>query len=102
MFIFKPTILFSSISVVFFFVPQRLMGGAEGGMPVMNGTAGAHGAEDYQQWMESKVAQGKASPQFPRHGGDVYSNTLPVRKVAPAKNKATLSKDTGTGGKPIY
>lgn len=69
------------------------MGGAEGGMPVMNGTAGAHAAEDYQQWMESKVAQGKASPQFPRHGGDVYSNTLPVRKVAPAKSKATLSKD---------
>ncbi|XP_075891190.1 BAR/IMD domain-containing adapter protein 2 isoform X2 [Nelusetta ayraudi] len=71
---------------------QRLMGGAEGGMPVMNGTAGAHAAEDYQQWMESKVAQGKASPQFPRHGGDVYSNTLPVRKVAPAKSKATLTE----------
>lgn len=70
------------------------MGGAEGGVPVMNGTAGAHAAEDYQQWMESKVAQGKASPQFPRHGGDVYSNTLPVRKAAPAKSKATLSKDT--------
>lgn len=69
------------------------MGGAEGGVPVMNGTGGAHAAEDYQQWMESKVAQGKASPQFPRHGGDVYSNTLPVRKVAPAKSKATLSKD---------
>lgn len=72
------------------------MGGAEGGLPVMNGTGGPHAAEDYQQWMESKVAQGKASPQFPRHGGDVYSNTLPVRKVAPAKSKATLSKDALT------
>lgn len=73
---------------------QRLMGGADGGMPVMNGTAGAHGGEDYQQWMEGKIAQGKASPQTQRtHGGEVYSNTLPVRKVAPAKSKATLSKD---------
>ncbi|XP_029934135.1 brain-specific angiogenesis inhibitor 1-associated protein 2 isoform X2 [Myripristis murdjan] len=71
---------------------QRLMGGVDGGMPVMNGTAGAHGGEDYQQWMESKVAQGKASPQTQRHGGEVYSNTLPVRKVAPAKSKATLTE----------
>lgn len=69
------------------------MGGAEGGMAVMNGTAGAHGGEDYQQWMEGKVAQGKVSPQIQRHGGEVYSNTLPVRKVAPAKSKTTLSKD---------
>lgn len=60
----------------------------------MNGTAGAHGGEDYQQWMEGKVAQGKASPQTQRHGGEVYSNTLPVRKVAPAKSKTTLSKIT--------
>lgn len=73
---------------------QRLMGGVDGGMPVMNGTGGAHGGEDYQQWMEGKVAQGKASPQTQRHGGEVYSNTLPVRKVAPAKSKTTLSKDT--------
>lgn len=60
----------------------------------MNGTAGAHGAEDYQQWMEGKVAQGKASPQGQRHGAEVYSNTLPVRKVAPAKGKTTLSKSS--------
>lgn len=59
----------------------------------MNGTAGAHGGDDYQQWMEGKVAQGKVSPQTQRHGGEVYSNTLPVRKVAPAKSKTTLSKD---------
>lgn len=70
------------------------MGGVEGAMPVLNGTAGAHGGEDYQQWMESKVAQGKASPQTQRHGGEVYSNTLPVRKAAPAKSKTTLSKKT--------
>nr|XP_046232256.1 brain-specific angiogenesis inhibitor 1-associated protein 2 isoform X3 [Scatophagus argus] len=71
---------------------QRLMGGVEGGMTVMNGTAGAHGGEDYQQWMEGKVAQGKASPQTQRHAGEVYSNTLPVRKVAPAKSKTTLTE----------
>ncbi|XP_074476882.1 BAR/IMD domain-containing adapter protein 2 isoform X3 [Sebastes fasciatus] len=71
---------------------QRLMGGVEGGMAVMNGTAGAHGGDDYQQWMEGKVAQGKPSPQTQRHGGEVYSNTLPVRKVAPAKSKTTLTE----------
>ncbi|XP_005453704.1 brain-specific angiogenesis inhibitor 1-associated protein 2 isoform X7 [Oreochromis niloticus] len=71
---------------------QRLMGGVEGGMPVMNGTAGVHGGEDYQQWMEGKIAQGKASPQTQRHGGEVYSNTLPVRKAAPAKSKTTLTE----------
>ncbi|XP_035468021.2 brain-specific angiogenesis inhibitor 1-associated protein 2 isoform X3 [Scophthalmus maximus] len=69
---------------------QRLMGAVEGGMPVMNGTGGAHGGEDYQQWMEGKVAQSKASPGTQRHGGEVYSNTLPVRKAAPAKSKTTL------------
>ncbi|XP_039644532.1 brain-specific angiogenesis inhibitor 1-associated protein 2 isoform X3 [Perca fluviatilis] len=68
---------------------QRLM---DGGMPVMNGTGGAHGGEDYQQWMEGKVAQSKASPQTQRHGGEGYSNTLPVRKVAPAKSKTTLTE----------
>ncbi|XP_031698704.1 brain-specific angiogenesis inhibitor 1-associated protein 2 isoform X8 [Anarrhichthys ocellatus] len=71
---------------------QRMLGGVEGGMPAMNGTAGAHGGEDYHQWMEGKVAQGKASPQTQRHGGEVYSNTLPVRKVAPAKSKTTLTE----------
>lgn len=78
----------------FFFVPQRLTGGLEGGMMAMNGTAGPQGVEDYQQWMEGKVAQGKASAHSQRHGGDVYSNTLPVRKVAPAKSKTSLSKST--------
>ncbi|XP_023805066.1 brain-specific angiogenesis inhibitor 1-associated protein 2 isoform X5 [Oryzias latipes] len=64
---------------------QRLMGGVDGG--AMNGAAGG---EDYQQWMEAKVAQGKTSPQTQRHGAEVYSNTLPVRKVAPTKGKAPL------------
>lgn len=59
--------------------------GALGQMPVMNG---AHGADDYQQWMEAKVSQGKVSPQTQRH--EVYSNTLPVRKAAPQKSKAPL------------
>lgn len=63
------------------------MGGVDGG--AMNGAAGG---EDYQQWMEAKVAQGKTSPQTQRHGAEVYSNTLPVRKVAPTKGKAPLSK----------
>ncbi|XP_061886672.1 brain-specific angiogenesis inhibitor 1-associated protein 2 isoform X4 [Entelurus aequoreus] len=61
--------------------PQRLM---EGGAGPSNGTAG-----DYQQWAESKVS---TSPQVQRHGADVYSNTLPVRKAAPAKSKASLTE----------
>ncbi|CAL1599869.1 unnamed protein product [Knipowitschia caucasica] len=59
-------------------------------MPVLNG---AHAAEDYQQWMEAKVSQGKSSPQTHRH--EVYSNTLPVRKAAPQKNK-TAQMETRT------
>lgn len=70
---------------------QRLTGGVEGGMMAMNGTAGPQGGEDYQQWMEGKLTQGKASLHSQRPGGDVYSNTLPVRKVAPAKTKTSLS-----------
>ncbi|KAM3860092.1 BAR/IMD domain-containing adapter protein 2 [Diretmus argenteus] len=70
---------------------QRLMGGVDGGT-VMNGTTGAHGGEDYQHWMEAKAAQSKASPQPQRQGGEVYSHTLPVRKVAPAKTKTTLTE----------
>ncbi|XP_038141334.1 brain-specific angiogenesis inhibitor 1-associated protein 2-like isoform X2 [Cyprinodon tularosa] len=59
----------------------------DGAMPAMNGAAGG---EDYQQWMESKAAQSKASPQPQRHGAEVYSNTLPVRKAAPTKSKTPL------------
>lgn len=70
---------------------QRLVGGVEAEMQVMNGAAGG---EDYQQWMEVKVAQGKSLPQSQRHGAEVYSNTLPVRKAAPSKSKTTLSMCT--------
>lgn len=73
-----------------------MLGAVEGGMAAMNGSAGARGGEDYQQWMEGKVAQAKAPPQTQRHAGEVYSNTLPVRKAAPAKSKTTLSEDTHT------
>nr|XP_040033193.1 brain-specific angiogenesis inhibitor 1-associated protein 2 isoform X2 [Gasterosteus aculeatus aculeatus] len=71
---------------------QRMLGAVDGGMAAMNGSAGARGGEDYQQWMEGKVAQAKAPPQTQRHAGEVYSNTLPVRKAAPAKSKTTLTE----------
>lgn len=72
-------------------LPQRMMGMES--VPMLNGTAGAHGGEDYQHWMDSQAAQGKsASTQVHRHSGEVYSNTLPVRKVAPTKSKSTLGK----------
>ncbi|XP_049320412.1 brain-specific angiogenesis inhibitor 1-associated protein 2 isoform X3 [Astyanax mexicanus] len=70
---------------------QRMMGVE--GVPVVNGTAGVHGVEDYQHWMDGKAAHAKTpSPQVHRHGGDTYSNTLPVRKVAPIKGKSTLAE----------
>ncbi|CAB1433955.1 unnamed protein product, partial [Pleuronectes platessa] len=54
---------------------QRLMGGGESGMPVMNGSAGAHGGEDYQQWMEGKVAQGKGlAPEPAARGGGLLQH----------------------------
>lgn len=62
---------------------QRMLGAGDAAMPVMNGGAGG---EDYQQWMEGKVAQGKASR------GEVYSNTLPVRKAGPAKTRTPLTE----------
>ncbi|XP_072523088.1 BAR/IMD domain-containing adapter protein 2 isoform X2 [Salminus brasiliensis] len=70
---------------------QRMMGVES--VPIVNGTAGVHGVEDYQHWMDGKAAQAKAaSPQVHRHGSDIYSNTLPVRKVAPIKSKSTLAE----------
>ncbi|XP_056433575.1 brain-specific angiogenesis inhibitor 1-associated protein 2-like [Gadus chalcogrammus] len=67
---------------------QRLMqGGAEGGVASLNGSAGPHGGgDDYQQWMEAKAAKSSGS----QAGAQGYSNTLPVRKGAPAKHKAAL------------
>ncbi|XP_037134160.1 brain-specific angiogenesis inhibitor 1-associated protein 2-like isoform X2 [Syngnathus acus] len=55
--------------------PQRLMEG---------------GAEHYQQWSESQVAAGAAAA-LPR-GKTSYSNTLPIRKAAPAGSKTSLAE----------
>ncbi|KAK3560068.1 hypothetical protein QTP86_033791 [Hemibagrus guttatus] len=70
---------------------QRMMGMES--VPMLNGTAGAHGGEDYQHWIDSQAAQGKSGPtQVHRHSSEIYSNTLPVRKVAPTKSKSTLAE----------
>ncbi|XP_056431448.1 brain-specific angiogenesis inhibitor 1-associated protein 2a isoform X1 [Gadus chalcogrammus] len=74
----------------------RLMGPE--GMAMVNGTTGVHG-DDY--WTEGgggggsagPVQGGPPSPQGPPQGqpqrqvSEVYSNTLPVRRPAPAKSK---------------
>ncbi|KAF5901823.1 brain-specific angiogenesis inhibitor 1-associated protein 2-like isoform X5, partial [Clarias magur] len=72
--------------------PGRLMG--PDGMSLVNGTTGLQG-EEY--WGEGGVSQGRpASPQPQsqtqpqRQVSEVYSNTLPVRRPQPAKNKATV------------
>ncbi|XP_077406758.1 BAR/IMD domain-containing adapter protein 2 isoform X2 [Vanacampus margaritifer] len=44
------------------------------------------GAEHYQQWPESKVAP------VPPQGKTAYSNTLPIRRAAPAKSKTSLAE----------
>ncbi|XP_027018943.1 brain-specific angiogenesis inhibitor 1-associated protein 2-like protein 1 isoform X8 [Tachysurus fulvidraco] len=70
---------------------KRMMGMES--VPMLNGTAGAHGGEDYQHWMDSQAAQAKsASTQVHRNSSEIYSNTLPVRKVAPTKSKSTLAE----------
>ncbi|XP_051959385.1 brain-specific angiogenesis inhibitor 1-associated protein 2 isoform X3 [Xyrauchen texanus] len=68
---------------------QTRMMGAES-VPMLNGTSGVHGGEEYHRWMETRAAHEKSSAQIHRHGGETYSNTLPVRKVALAKPKNTL------------
>ncbi|TRY60705.1 hypothetical protein DNTS_013995 [Danionella cerebrum] len=60
-------------------------------VPIVNGSS-MHGGEDYQHWMESRAAQEKPSQQLHRQGGEAFSNTLPVRKVAPVKPKNTLAE----------
>ncbi|XP_062858957.1 brain-specific angiogenesis inhibitor 1-associated protein 2 isoform X4 [Trichomycterus rosablanca] len=69
---------------------QRMMGMES--VSMVNGTAGTHGGEDYQRWIDSQAAQSKASQQVHRHGSETYSNTLPVRKVAPTKSRSTLAE----------
>ncbi|XP_022529185.1 brain-specific angiogenesis inhibitor 1-associated protein 2a isoform X5 [Astyanax mexicanus] len=73
---------------------QRLMG--PDGMSLVNGTTGMQG-EDY--WTEAGVPQGRpaspqpqSQPQPQRQVSDVYSNTLPVRRPQPAKNKTSVGE----------
>ncbi|XP_026132394.1 brain-specific angiogenesis inhibitor 1-associated protein 2-like isoform X1 [Carassius auratus] len=66
---------------------QTRMMGVEG-VPIMNGS-GVHVGEDYQRWMETRAAHEKPAH---RQGGETFSNTLPVRKVAPVKPKNTLAE----------
>ncbi|XP_073683909.1 BAR/IMD domain-containing adapter protein 2 isoform X2 [Garra rufa] len=66
---------------------QSRMMGADS-VPIMNGS-GVHVGEDYQRWMETRAAHEKPAH---RHGGETFSNTLPVRKVAPVKPKNTLAE----------
>ncbi|KAM9463245.1 BAR/IMD domain-containing adapter protein 2 isoform 5-T5 [Clarias gariepinus] len=63
---------------------KRMMG--MDSVPMLNGTSGARGGEDYQHWVDSQAAQAKSAST------QVYSNTLPVRKVAPTKSKSTLAE----------
>ncbi|XP_056608715.1 brain-specific angiogenesis inhibitor 1-associated protein 2a isoform X5 [Triplophysa dalaica] len=74
----------------------RLMGPE--GMSLVNGTTGVHG-EEY--WTDERGAQGRPpSPQSQsqtpnqpqRQVSDVYSNTLPVRRPQPAKNKTAVGE----------
>ncbi|KAG5279777.1 hypothetical protein AALO_G00081470 [Alosa alosa] len=74
----------------------RLMG--PDGMSMVNGTTGVP-PEEF--WGEGAVPQGRPpSPQPPsqaqpppqRQVSDVYSNTLPVRRPAPAKNKTSVGE----------
>lgn len=73
------------------------------GMSMVNGTTGVQG-EEY--WADegtmsisqvrpsspSTQAQGQSQAQPQRQVSDVYSNTLPVRRPAPAKNKNPVGK----------
>lgn len=64
---------------------------------MVNGTTGVHGEEYWtdggtmsQVRPSSPQTQGQAQPQ--KQVSDVYSNTLPVRRPAPAKNKNPVGK----------
>ncbi|XP_051792503.1 brain-specific angiogenesis inhibitor 1-associated protein 2 isoform X4 [Erpetoichthys calabaricus] len=72
----------------------RMMG--PDGVPAMNGTAGVGSIEDYNQWTDGKLSQSKppSPPQGQRQLNEFYSNTLPVRKAAPAKGKAMMENRT--------
>ncbi|XP_031428999.1 brain-specific angiogenesis inhibitor 1-associated protein 2a isoform X2 [Clupea harengus] len=74
----------------------RLMG--PDGMSMVNGTTGVPGEEFWGEGGMSQVrppspqppAQAQQPPQ--RQVSDVYSNTLPVRRPAPAKNKTSVGE----------
>ena len=74
---------------------QRLMG--PDGMSLVNGT-GVHGEEFWTEGGVSQVRpsspqpQAQPQPQPQRQVSEVYSNTLPVRRPAPAKNKTSVGK----------
>lgn len=73
------------------------------GMSMVNGTTGVHGEDYWTDGGTMSVSQVRpSSPQTQAHGqsqaqpqrqvSDVYSNTLPVRRPAPAKNKNPVGK----------
>lgn len=73
------------------------------GMSMVNGTTGVHGEEYWTDGGSMSVsqvrpsspqtqAQGPSQAQPQRQVSDVYSNTLPVRRPAPAKNKNPVGK----------
>lgn len=73
------------------------------GMSMVNGTTGVHGEEYWTDGGTMSVsqvrpsspqtqAQGQSQAQPQRQVSDVYSNTLPVRRPAPAKNKNPVGK----------
>lgn len=76
-------------------------------MSMVNGTTGVHGEEYWtdggtlsQVRPSSPQTQGQAQALPQKQVSDVYSNTLPVRRPAPAKNKNPVGKteQTGPGG----
>ncbi|XP_028979190.2 brain-specific angiogenesis inhibitor 1-associated protein 2 isoform X3 [Esox lucius] len=83
----------------------RLMGSE--GMSMVNGTAAGHGGEEY--WTDGGVSQLQGRPSSPqthqqapplpqgqapsqRQANEHYSNTLPVRRPLPAKNKTSVGE----------
>uniref|UniRef100_A0A672J2Q2 Brain-specific angiogenesis inhibitor 1-associated protein 2-like n=1 Tax=Salarias fasciatus TaxID=181472 RepID=A0A672J2Q2_SALFA len=81
--------------------PARLMG--PDGMSMVNGTTGVHGEDFWTDGGTMTVSQvrpsspqtqaaGQSQAQPQRQVSDVYSNTLPVRRPAPAKNKNPVGK----------
>uniref|UniRef100_A0A3B3BNU5 BAR/IMD domain-containing adapter protein 2 n=1 Tax=Oryzias melastigma TaxID=30732 RepID=A0A3B3BNU5_ORYME len=69
-------------------VPPELAVFMGNGMSMVNGTTGVHGDEYWTDGGTMSVSAVRpSSPQTQPPGHDVYSNTLPVRRPAPAKNK---------------